>query len=58
MLQKHEARERRYKDQNWEEIMSRLVGRRSRKNSFKICTASLLYGVVGTQVGNYMTVSS
>ena len=39
------------------------VGRRLRKNSLKISTALLLYGVVGAQVGqitnhNYMIVSS
>ena len=35
MLQKNEARQRRYQDQDWEEVISIYVGRRSRKNVWR-----------------------
>ena len=35
MLQKNKARQRRYQDQDWEEVISIYVGRRSRKNVWR-----------------------
>ena len=46
-LQKHEARERRHKDQDWEEVIS--IGRRSRKNRLKHAGANCCMGCYSTE---------